>query len=136
MEVIKWPNDFLLTKDQPAPTTSPAPTKKPKKAKATEAAPAPAQEKDSDTPMTDGDAILTSTTSAKAPSNPPSKVLEDFSSIYLRKVTAELADDLDKVREAKDFKSSSIPMLIHALKQGGSMYSAEEKRRVVTAASS
>ncbi|KAF2641260.1 hypothetical protein P280DRAFT_306608 [Massarina eburnea CBS 473.64] len=58
---------------------------------------------------------------------------EDFASIYLRKVTAELGDDLDKVREAKDFKSSSLPMLIHALKQGGSMYSAEEKRRVVGA---
>jgi ribosome assembly protein 3 len=64
------------------------------------------------------------------------QVSEEFESIYLRKVTAELADDLDKVREAKDFKSSSLPMLIHALKQGGSMYSAEEKRRFVGVAGS
>jgi ribosome assembly protein 3 len=63
-------------------------------------------------------------------------VSEDFASIYLRNVTAELADDLDKVRDAKDFKSSSLPMLIHALKQGESIYSADEKRRFVSAAES
>ena len=40
---------------------------------------------------------------------------------------------LDKVREAQDFKASSVPMLIHALKQGESLFSAEEKRRVVAA---
>jgi ribosome assembly protein 3 len=64
----------------------------------------------------------------------PSKTTqEDFSAIYLRKVAAELADDLDKVREAQDFKANSVPMLIHALRQGESMFSAEEKRRVVGA---
>jgi ribosome assembly protein 3 len=67
---------------------------------------------------------------SKAPSQPQ----EDFSAIYLRKIAAELADDLDKVREAQDFKANSVPMLIHALKQGESMFSAEEKRRVVNAA--
>ena len=60
---------------------------------------------------------------------------EDFNAIYLRKITTELADDLDKVREAQDFKASSVPMLIHALKQGESLFSAEEKRRVVSAVS-
>ena len=70
--------------------------------------------------------------SAKSKSTP--NEAEDFTSIYLRKVTAELADDLDKVREANDFKASSLPMLINALKQGESIYSAEEKRRVVRAA--
>jgi ribosome assembly protein 3 len=65
----------------------------------------------------------------------PSKPTEEFSAIYLRKVAAELADDLDKVREAQDFKANSVPMLIHALKQGESMFSAEEKRRVVGATS-
>jgi ribosome assembly protein 3 len=59
---------------------------------------------------------------------------EDFSAIYLRKIAAELGDDIDKVREAQDFKANSVPMLIHALKQGESMFSAEEKRRVVGAA--
>jgi hypothetical protein len=61
----------------------------------------------------------------------PSKVDEDFDAIYIRKITTELADDLDKVRSAQDFKANSIPMLIHALKQGESLFSAEEKRRVV-----
>jgi ribosome assembly protein 3 len=67
-------------------------------------------------------------------SKAPTQSQEDFSAIYLRKIAAELADDLDKVREAQDFKANSVPMLIHALKQGESMFSAEEKRRVVNAA--
>lgn len=62
-----------------------------------------------------------------------SQPLEDFGTIYLRKITTELADDLDKVREAQDFKASSVPMLIHALKQGESLFSAEEKKSVLTA---
>jgi ribosome assembly protein 3 len=61
----------------------------------------------------------------------PAKIDEDFDAIYIRKITTELADDLDKVRSAQDFKANSIPMLIHALKQGESLFSAEEKRRVV-----
>lgn len=59
---------------------------------------------------------------------------EDFGPLYLRKIAAEFADDLDKVREAQDFKASSVPMLIHALKQGESLFTPEEKRRVVGAA--
>jgi ribosome assembly protein 3 len=76
--------------------------------------------------------------SAPAPASKKTKATtqptEDFSAIYLRKIAAEVADDLDKVREAQDFKANSVPMLIHALKQGESMFSAEEKRRVVGAA--
>lgn len=60
---------------------------------------------------------------------------DDFSALYLRKIAAEFADDLDKVREAPDFKASSVPMLIHALKQGETLFSGEERRRVVGAAS-
>jgi ribosome assembly protein 3 len=71
---------------------------------------------------------------APAPKKSSKTTQEDFSAIYLRKVAAELADDLDKVREAQDFKANSVPMLIHALRQGESMFSAEEKRRVVGAA--
>jgi ribosome assembly protein 3 len=64
----------------------------------------------------------------------PSQASEDFNAIYLRKIAAEVADDLDKVREAQDFKANSVPMLIHALRQGESMFNVEEKRRVVGAA--
>ncbi|KAF1950222.1 hypothetical protein CC80DRAFT_482921 [Byssothecium circinans] len=75
-----------------------------------------------------------STTASKKPQAQNEDDDEAFASIYLRKLTAELGDDLDKVREAKDFKSSSLPMLIHALRQGGSVFSGEEKRRVVSVA--
>ncbi|OAF99702.1 uncharacterized protein CC84DRAFT_1169218 [Paraphaeosphaeria sporulosa] len=83
----------------------------------------------------------TSPAPPSAPTTLPakSKVLpkdpEEFSAIYLKKITSELADDLVKVRDAQDFKDSSLKMLIHALKQGSSIYSAEEKRRVVNATS-
>lgn len=71
---------------------------------------------------------------AKSTSKASKQVQEDFGAVYLRKVAAEFADDLDRVREAQDFKASSVPMLIHALKQGESLYTAEERRRVVGAA--
>ena len=69
-------------------------------------------------------------------SKPAPTANEEFSAIYLRKIASEFADDLDKVREAPDFKASSVPMLIHALKQGESLFSGEERRRVIGAASS
>jgi ribosome assembly protein 3 len=77
-----------------------------------------------------------SSNAAKSKTAPLSSrdVDDDFTAIYLRKVTSELGDDLIKVREAQDFKTSSLPMLIHALKQGQSMYASDEKRRVVGAA--
>ena len=56
---------------------------------------------------------------------------QDFESYYLQRVTAEFADDIDKVRNAGDFKSSSIPVLVRALKQGAAGFSEEEKRRVM-----
>ncbi|KAF2242128.1 hypothetical protein BU26DRAFT_610490 [Trematosphaeria pertusa] len=92
----------------------------------------PAQEEGNASTAEDGTSPPPAVSSAKLKSTP--NEAEDFTSIYLRKVTAELADDLDKVREANDFKASSLPMLINALKQGESIYSAEEKRRVVSAA--
>ncbi|KAL1602783.1 hypothetical protein SLS60_006204 [Paraconiothyrium brasiliense] len=87
-----------------------------------------------------GDIIMKDTYDASRTSSPtPMKfntiknLPEEFSSIYLKKVTAELADDLVKVRDAQDFKASSLPMLVHALRQGSSIYSVEEKKRIVNA---
>ncbi len=71
---------------------------------------------------------------AAAASSPaqPLQPAQDFSSFYLRKVTAELADDLDKVRQAGDFRAgTSLPMLIHALQQGEGIFSMEERKRIV-----
>ena len=61
----------------------------------------------------------------------PQDSKHDFASFYLRRITEELADDLDKVRSANDFSESSLPILIHALQQGQSIFSEEEKRRVM-----
>lgn len=57
----------------------------------------------------------------------------DFSSWYLRQVTKELGEDLEKVRSASDFKDSSLPILINALQQGESLFSRDEKLRIVGA---
>ena len=56
----------------------------------------------------------------------------DFDSLYLRAVTQEFAADLDKLRKAPDFKDSSVPILIKALKQGSSLFSEEEKRTAMS----
>jgi ribosome assembly protein 3 len=56
---------------------------------------------------------------------------QDFTSWYLRKVTQELEDDLDKIRGSGDFNETSLPVLINALQQGETIFSAEEKRRIV-----
>ncbi|KAF2752212.1 hypothetical protein M011DRAFT_373282, partial [Sporormia fimetaria CBS 119925] len=58
-------------------------------------------------------------------------VTEEFTSMYVRKVAEELAEDLDKVRQANDFTSRSVPMLVHALKLGVSCFTPEERARMV-----
>lgn len=50
-----------------------------------------------------------------------------FTSFYLRQITSDFAEDLDKVRSASDFKDSSLTMLIDALKQGRSCFAKEER---------
>jgi hypothetical protein len=111
--------------------TSPAPTPTKKEKKKSKTGSAPDAQPDEDVAMTDAPAPIQP---AKAASKASKQAQEEFSAIYLRKVAAEFADDLDKVREAQDFKASSVPMLIHALKQGESLFSVEERRRVVGAA--
>lgn len=49
----------------------------------------------------------------------------------MRLMTEEFGDDLNKIREAKDFEDKSLPMLILALKQGVNIFDVEEKRSVV-----
>lgn len=56
---------------------------------------------------------------------------KDFESFYLQQVTAEFADDLDRLRNANDFTEKSVPILIEALKQTANTYSDEEKQRVM-----
>ncbi|KAF2239464.1 hypothetical protein EV356DRAFT_528062 [Viridothelium virens] len=55
---------------------------------------------------------------------------EAFKGFYLRKVTEELAEDLDKARSASDFSERSLPILIEALKQGVGTFTKEERIRI------
>ncbi|KAL8989277.1 MAG: hypothetical protein Q9177_001807 [Variospora cf. flavescens] len=55
----------------------------------------------------------------------------DFESFYLKQVTAEFADDLDKLRNASDFTEKSVPILINALKATAGMYSEGDKGKVM-----
>ena len=66
-----------------------------------------------------------------SPKPEPSPQDNDFDSYYLKQVAAEFADDLDKVRSAGDFSDRSVSILIEALRQGGSVYSEEEKKKVM-----
>ena len=62
------------------------------------------------------------------PSTPPK---EDFESYYMRRVTAEFADDIDKLRNAPDFSEQSVHVLIQALRQGTKGFSEEEKEKIM-----
>ncbi|KAM7221541.1 ribosome assembly protein 3, partial [Rhypophila decipiens] len=61
------------------------------------------------------------------------QVQEEFTSYYLQRVTKEFAEDLDKIRNADDFKNDAFPLLISALQQGSALFSPDEQRRIVTA---
>ncbi|KAI6294602.1 hypothetical protein MCOR29_011481 [Pyricularia oryzae] len=55
----------------------------------------------------------------------------EFEGFYLQQATKEFAEDLDKIRAADDFKNDAVPMLVHALKQGATMFSPAEQARIV-----
>ncbi|KEY64768.1 hypothetical protein S7711_05418 [Stachybotrys chartarum IBT 7711] len=65
------------------------------------------------------------------PANPKREAHPDFSAYYLQRATQELADDLEKVRTAEDFKADSVPALVHALQQGAVQFSVEDQKRLV-----
>ena len=54
-----------------------------------------------------------------------------FDNLYLRTVTEAFGNDLEKLRKAPDFKESTVPILIEALRQGSSIFSEEEKMLLV-----
>ncbi|EXA42816.1 hypothetical protein FOQG_02857 [Fusarium oxysporum f. sp. raphani 54005] len=66
-------------------------------------------------------------------SKPTNQSSPEFTSYYLQRATQELSEDLDKVRNAEDFKTDSIPFLVHALQQGAGLFSPEDQKRVVAA---
>lgn len=54
-----------------------------------------------------------------------------FISFYLQRATQEFSEDLDKIRNADDFRNDAIPVLVNALSQGTSMFSPADQRRIV-----
>ena len=54
-----------------------------------------------------------------------------FEEYYMRQLTSEFGDDLNAVRQARDFGEKSLPMLVKALRQGVNIFDTEEKRVVV-----
>ena len=61
------------------------------------------------------------------------EVSDAFTSYYLQRATKEFAEDLDKIRNADDFKNDAIPILVNALSQGTALFSPADQRRIVTA---
>lgn len=51
-----------------------------------------------------------------------------FEEYYMHLITAEFGDDLDSLRQSKDFSEKSLPMLVRALKQGVNIFEPEEMR--------
>lgn len=60
-----------------------------------------------------------------------SNTSQEFSALYLQRLTTELAEDIDKVRTADDFKADSIPFLVHALQQGSQQFTTADQKRVI-----
>ncbi|KAL8812191.1 MAG: hypothetical protein Q9200_001231 [Gallowayella weberi] len=54
-----------------------------------------------------------------------------FEAFYLKQITTEFADDLDKLRNASDFNDKFLPILIDGLKCTARTYSEEEKAKVM-----
>jgi len=53
-----------------------------------------------------------------------------FTSFYLRQLTSDFAEDLDKIRSASDFRNSSVSMLVDALKQGRACFDRQERQGI------
>lgn len=70
---------------------------------------------------------------SKAKQMSDKEVSTAFTSYYLQRATQEFAEDLDKIRNADDFKADAIPILINALSQGTALFSSADQRRIVTA---
>jgi ribosome assembly protein 3 len=60
-----------------------------------------------------------------------SRAAAKFEEYYMKQLTSEFGDDLDKVRGTKDFSDRSLPMLVRALRMGVNIFDEAEKRVVI-----
>ena len=58
-------------------------------------------------------------------------ITSEFEQFYLRQATSDFADDIEKLRKTTDFKDSSVPVLIQALKQGAANFPVDQQRRII-----
>ncbi|KAL7923157.1 ribosome-assembly protein 3 domain-containing protein [Trichoderma austrokoningii] len=65
------------------------------------------------------------------PQDSPQSQQASFSALYLQRATQELSEDLDKIRNADDFKVESVPFLVHVLQQGAQQFSASQQKAVL-----
>jgi len=56
---------------------------------------------------------------------------QEFETWYLQQLTSQYANDLEKLRNAPDFKDASVPVLIHALKQGAHAFMEGQRASVL-----
>lgn len=54
----------------------------------------------------------------------------NFAAYYLQRATKELADDLGKVHDARDFKPDSVEVLVHAIQQGSASFPEADREKV------
>lgn len=59
---------------------------------------------------------------------------EKFSMYYLNLMTTGFGEDLNTLRESKDFTSQSMPLIIKALKEGINMFDADQRNLILSAA--
>ena len=58
----------------------------------------------------------------------------DFAAYYLQRATKELADNLGKVHDARDFKPYSVEVIVHAIQQGSASFPETDREKVAAAA--
>lgn len=75
---------------------------------------------------------LVDTKSAEAEAEKSQK----FNEYYLTLMTTGFGEDLNALRESKDFTAQSMPLIIRSLKEGINMFDADQRNLILSSASS
>jgi len=83
------------------------------------------------TPVKDAASTIDAPSQPATNTTKPKDLGAEFDAFYLRQLTLEFGNDLEKLRQAPDFKDSFVPVLVKALRQGSSLFSESEKKLVL-----
>lgn len=61
--------------------------------------------------------------------------LHKFNEYYLTLMTTGFGEDLNALRESKDFTAQSMPLIIKSLKEGINMFDADQRNLILSASS-